>query len=245
MSSILRQLPRGLALMLPWAVSGCVAATAGVGAGYRANSGERHTSSSAYQIRIGGEGLGRVRVWSMGVVQSSDDDADLLDVHLRIRNESDAPMALNVDETDLEVVTPDGRVHPVDAPELVSGGTTVAPGKVGKIGLRFVLPEGVEPDEIEGFDLEWTLDTGRGPYEEVTSFAVQEPRAHAAVFWPAYAPWWWDVAYPWGWWYPGYVGFGVGVGAGSYYGGHHRGPHGGGFHGGGYHGGGHHGGPRR
>jgi len=93
----------------------------------------------------------------------------------------------------------------------------------------------VTVEAIDGYDLDWTINTTKGPVNEVASFARRESQGRAAAYWPVYDPWWWG-AYPWGiggWW--GYPGVGLYYPGYYYGGGHFRGGHRGGFHGGGGH----------
>ena len=86
----------------------CIGVAAGARGTYVAGPTKGRSASTAYAIRVGnGPALGRVRVWSAGVTHAGEDDL-LVDVHLRIRNDSDAEMQLDVRATELQLIADDG-----------------------------------------------------------------------------------------------------------------------------------------
>ena len=200
----------------------CIGVAAGARGTYVAGPTKGRSASTAYAIRVGnGPALGRVRVWSAGVTHAGEDDL-LVDVHLRIRNDSDAEMQLDVRATELQLIADDGSVEVVSLPTYLTGTTRIAAHASGQVGLRYALPDDLSAEEVQGFDLDWTVKTADGPFSEVTSFASQRRTGEALVYWPVYDPWWWG-------WGP-YVGFGFG--GGFYHGGPGR-PGGWPHHGGG------------
>jgi hypothetical protein len=183
-------------------ISGCASRTAR----YRPVQASTYTRTGQpaayYPIRVSGETLGHVKVWSPGGFPVKEGPG-VVDVHLRVRNDSNAPMTVEIARTDLELTTSDGTHYVLSAPYKVTGETTVQPGLLGRVAIEYPLPSGVKAGDVNVFELNWDLQTSKGSYGDSTPF-VRAPTPSPA--W-VYSPYW---GYP-GWWGPGW-GWGLGFG---------------------------------
>lgn len=148
-----------------------------------------------YSVIVGKEPLGRVKVATDGAYLDGGDAASpVVGIQLRLRNDSESPMHLDLLHTDLELVTRDKRSFVVERPTGVHGASEVAPGAMGRTTLVYALPDGVSVGDVASFELNWSIVTSGGPYSESTAFVRQEHASGARyVYYPTY------VGYPFGW----------------------------------------------
>lgn len=172
---------------------GCAARTAAyepVNATGRSGGG---LPAAMYSVSIEKTRLASVKVWSGGGYQATIDGKEMpvVELRVRIRNQSDSPITLDTAGSDLELVNNDGAIAVADTPVRVDGDTTVAPGALGRFGLIYALPSGLEPGSVVSLELNWELNTGKGPYTQSTAFRQVGKRG---VRW-VYEPYWYG---PWG-----------------------------------------------
>lgn len=166
-----------------------VALAAGCGGPPGARPPARMTAAS-YDIRLEGRPIAHVRAWTFGRDRDEPPGRRALEVHLRVRNLSSAPLALDAAAATLEVRTETDPVLLIPGPARVEGAPVVAPGESEWVGLSFELPERAHPDEVTGYELLWSLDTVAGRVSRTTTF-VGEPRggggyAYRATTFPFY-----------------------------------------------------------
>jgi hypothetical protein len=80
---------------------------------------------------------------------------------LRLRNDGQSPMQLDLDDVALELRTEDGEVIVLDELEF-KGDRKVQPGSTGRGEFIAHLPEGVEVDDLVGFELLWAVENEEG-----------------------------------------------------------------------------------
>jgi hypothetical protein len=194
---------RGLFVLLAGLMVGCAARTAS----YRpslANTFSSGYRASLYRIVVDNHNLGTVKVYSEGgYAKPVDGSQPVIDVRLRIRNTSDAPIRLKLAQTDLDVDTATGNLV-IKAPMQTTGVASVPPGAIGRIALFYALPGKLAPGNVNSFDFNWVLDTGQGLYSQTTPFFRRMVR-NVYVYYPSYYYWWGSPwGYPWGppWGYP-------------------------------------------
>ncbi len=159
-----------------------------------------------YRIVVDKHPMGTAKVYSEGgFKQPKDGSQPVIDVRLRVRNTSDAPISLNLARTDL-VVDTDNQSLVLKQP--VAGVTNIAPvpaGGVGKMVLEYPLPANLTPKEVNSFEFSWALDTSVGMYTQTTPFIRIQYR-NAYYYYPGWYggyPYW-GPGYPYGWgwgWY--------------------------------------------
>jgi hypothetical protein len=190
-------LPAGL-------MAGCAAQTAS----FRptlANTSSLGYRASLYSIIVDKHTLGTVKVYSEdGYKTPEDGSQSVIDVRLRIRNSSDAPIRLDLAHTDIDVDTDTGDLVIKD-PVRAIGVEAIPPGAIARIALFYPLPGHLPPSNVNSFDFNWVLDTSKGLYSQSTPFIRRMVR-NVYRYYPSYYPW----DYPWGWygWYPPYWYYG-------------------------------------
>jgi hypothetical protein len=194
---------QGVFILLAGLMVGCAAQTAS----YRpslTNTFSAGHRASLYRIVVDNHNLGTVKVYSEGGYRKpADGSQPVIDVRLRIRNTSDAPIRLKLDQTDIDLDT-DTENLVIKEPIQTAGVTSIPPGAIGRIALFYALPGKLQPGNINSFDFNWALDTGQGAYSQTTPFLRRMVR-HVYTYSPSYYYWWGD---PWGspWGYPwGYL----------------------------------------
>jgi hypothetical protein len=194
--------------------------------------------ATLYDVTLDDQRLGIVKIYSEGGYKVPQDGSQpVIDVRLRIRNLSDAPMSLDLAKSDVSAETSKGE-QTLRQPLRVPGETSVPAGGTAVVVLNYPLEGNLRPDQVGSFDFDWTLRTDKGDYAQTTPF-VRRYVNDVYSYYPLYGGWWGPGWGPgWGWWGPGW-GWGYGVGF-AYGGGHEEGEHGGREHGSGEHGGGEH-----
>lgn len=146
-----------------------VAPVAGCGGapGTRPFDPRRRLTAAQYDLSLDGRPLGHVKVWTRATL-----DADrLLEVHLRLRNDTTAPMRLDAAGARLEVRTESDPLLIIAGPVRVDGAPEVPPGGMQRVALAFELPPRAHPAEVTGYELLWSLETVAGRLSRTTTFA--------------------------------------------------------------------------
>lgn len=161
--------------------------------------------ASYYQIDVDDKTLGNVRIWSQGgYEEETNGKRAVISIGVRIRNISSGPITLQLERTDLDITVSARRPPAVlSAPTRTSGSLTVPAGQIERVLLVYELPSGLEPDDIQGFELNWVLETPAGTYAQSTPFMKVEYRQWPGYYWP-YSYYGWGYPY-WGGW--GYYGW--------------------------------------
>lgn len=154
----------------------------------------RDLRAAYYELTVDGRNVGDVRVWSPGGYDKRiDGEVEVIEIGLRIRNDSDAPIALRPARTSLDILTDDREFVTVRRPVVMPDPEelVVPPGDMRTITLSYPVPGDMEPDDVEGFEFNWVLRTDYGPYSQSTPFVQDEDR-YAYYYYPyPYAAWWW------------------------------------------------------
>lgn len=176
-------------------------------------------AASQYDVRVDERQVGHVKVWSIGSpprdAQLPAERKRLLQIGMRIRNDGEVPMRLDLSATDLEVHTDEDRIFVVDAPVQVNGLVDVGPGRIERIELLYELPAGVRLKQVLGYELVWALEAGEQRVTRSTMFRRAEDDRGYYYYpygYPYGAPYLgaWGT-YPWG------LGFGAGYRAGYWW----------------------------
>jgi hypothetical protein len=172
-------------------------------------------AAASYEVEVNEKDLGDIKLWSTG---APDDTAALpakkdrlLQVGVRIRNDSEGPMRLDLGRTELEVRTDDDRLWVIDAPLQVTGSVDIEAAKTERLELLFELPPGVKLKDVVGYELVWAMETTEGRLSRSSTFVRQRDEG-GYYYRPYYAPYGgFGYGYPYGW------SSGVGLGVGSSY----------------------------
>ncbi len=171
-----------------------------------AQGSETGPSGAYYELRSDRGSLGDAKVgWrGFGV---GDDDTTAVRISMRLRNDSEVPLSLNRERTELEMKVGQAPEWVVGPPSDIQGESTVPPGEIRRLELIFDLPEGADLDEVRWFELNWSVASG-GADEQVTQVSystpfVQEGRRRYRPRWSGYYGTYPYYASPY-WGYPGY-----------------------------------------
>jgi hypothetical protein len=145
-----------------------------------------------YELEVGGQNVGDVRVWSPGGYKTEIDGEKerVVQGAMRIRNDSDQPLTLQLDRTYLEIVVEGHDFLTVEKPSRVQGETTIPPNSSQRVDLFFTLPEGVDPKDVKGFELDWVVETAAGLYSQSTPFSRERDQTRYGYY-PYYPSWYW------------------------------------------------------
>lgn len=166
-----------------------------------------------YELNAGQRAVGDVKVWSNGAKVEGDNV--IVEVGMRLRNNLDTPMTIDVSGCGLEVMK-DKAIEVVDDESATTGDTTIAPGGMNRVTLRYTLPAKTDLDKVSGLDFYWRITTADGPVSRSTAF--QRVSTNNGYYYSPYIYGGWGYGGAWGagfgpGWGPGYgLGFG-----GTYY----------------------------
>lgn len=161
-----------------------------------------------YEVTIGQRKLGDVKIWSDGSFED-DDDVERIHIGMRIRNDGEEPLRLVLEDTELELRTPEEEMFLVEeevgAPPVVE----IGPRETRRFDLFYPLPEELDADELSGVELIWALEGPGGRVGRSTPFMRELRGGRYRGYATPYHPY----PYPF---YPG-ASFGVGVGRSIYW----------------------------
>lgn len=150
-------------MTLPRACAGALLLLAGCSTNFRpleANSRVPSDMAAAeYSLTDASRNLGAAQVW---LVPPEDDDAQLVQVGLRLRNEGDSPVRLDLNDTELEARTKKGELYVIEQIQSVIGDEVVQPRTTGRVELSFLLPRDVAFKDLAGFELIWAVKSDDG-----------------------------------------------------------------------------------
>lgn len=111
--------------------------------------------------------IGEAAIWTEGT--RKEEGSRSVDVRMRIHNRTEAPMELDLANTELHVTTNDAASVTVKQAEHVSGTLQVDGGKTSGLAVSYPLPEKFDPKNIAEFDLSWRLRTRGGEVVSATT----------------------------------------------------------------------------
>jgi hypothetical protein len=170
-------------LILVFLVSGC-------GAAQHFDAAERATATSpmgdeAAEYEIAGPDgrTAEVKVWSSGAYEGEVDGREVTVVEVVLEIENDGPAPVELTEVKIDSAEASGTSFEDVAPYRIEGEPRVAPGGERRLRAFFSLPERYDPEDIEQFEIEWSLAHGGGTYTQRTPFQ-QPPRVYADYPYP-------------------------------------------------------------
>lgn len=116
-------------------------------------------AAAEYSLVDRARNLGAAQVW---LIPPKNSDAQIIQLGLRIRNEGDSPVRLDLDDTELEVRADDGQLHVIPQIQSIVGDEVVAPQTTGRMQLAFLLPAKLTFGDLAGFELIWAVKTDDG-----------------------------------------------------------------------------------
>lgn len=97
--------------------------------------------------------MGAAQVW---LEEPAGDDRRVR-LGLRLRNEGASPLRLDLDDTELEVRTGEGKLYVIAEIQALTGDEVVPPRTTGRAHLDFLLPAELAMDDLVGFELVWAV----------------------------------------------------------------------------------------
>lgn len=117
-----------------------------------------------YDLPAGGEAT----LWSEGA--SEHDGATAIQVGMEFKNRGDETIVVYTADAVLARVNLGDRELARIAPVSPEGMIVIAPGGERTVSLRFDLPAGVRPQDVDGFDVRWGARVGAVAYLQTTPF---------------------------------------------------------------------------
>lgn len=127
--------------------------------------------------------VGEVKVWSDGAERQ--DGVTVVHVAFEIENFSADELRFDEDALRLDSATLDRGVLRGVPPALIEGARTIAPRSAATVGAIFVLPEEVQPQQVDAFRVHWRV-SGAATLAQITPFFEEEEVRMAA------GPYYWD-----------------------------------------------------
>ena len=159
--------------------------------------------AAAYDVSLGDRDVGEVKVWSAGAreVPFEGETRTLLHVGLEVENASSSSLSINPADLYVDAVATDDEVLEGFTVVAVNGPTSIAPGQSGRLDAYFEMPRGIEPDDLDAFQLRWALRDGREVHTEWTSFIERSypygyDDRYAYYYGYPYDPWYGPYGYP-------------------------------------------------
>lgn len=147
-------------------------------------------SAAEYDLSTKQGDFGEVRVWSAGAKEVSYQGRERTVLHIgfEVENISDAPLRMPAEGVRLDSVGLDDSVLEGIAVSRLDGPTAIAPNESARIDATFLLPEGIEPDDLDNFRLRWEIRQNGTVYAEWTPFVEQAYPYDRYAYSPVYDP---------------------------------------------------------
>ncbi|MBX3470009.1 MAG: hypothetical protein KF878_24290 [Planctomycetes bacterium] len=115
-------------------------------------------ATADYSLTEQDRNFGAAQVW----LAEPDPDSRRVRLGIRLRNEGSSPLRLDLEDTELELRTEDGRLLVVAEIEAFLGDQVFAPQRTSRSELVFVLPEDLTLGDLVGFELVWAVASEDG-----------------------------------------------------------------------------------
>jgi hypothetical protein len=185
-------LARAIVATLALASSACASRSESFAAAERQSLATDGYVSAQYDALVAGDVIGDVKVWSSGAFVDERSGRTLVHVGFELENNSQAEYELPAHEVVIEGATIDGVLRePVDL-YYQDGDGRVAPGREARLDLWFAMPQGVQPQHLDAFQVRWAVRNPEGRYAQRTPFTEYEPPAGYTLADSAYyyhSPW--------------------------------------------------------
>ncbi len=150
-------------------------------------SPEGKTAAAEYEVesRSGAE-IGEIKVWTEGAYEAEVDGRErtVVQIVFEVENQQDAPLTLS--QVQLDGVEVDGARLDAVQPTRIEGPTTIAPGADARVRAYFTLPTAKRPNDVERFEVTWTVQKGDTTYRQRTPFVQQVDRYYNNYYTPYY-----------------------------------------------------------
>lgn len=167
-------------------------AAMGCGGAQHFDASERATASSPrgdlsaeYEIGEPSAPLAEVKVWTSGAYRESVDGVDVTVIEVVFELENHGALPIDLQGVVLDSARARGAHFDDLPPFRVEGEHMVAPSAETTMRAYFALPDRYDPEDIERFEVGWSLRHDGGTYTQSTPFR-QAPEYYAAYSHPGY-----------------------------------------------------------
>lgn len=151
-----------------------------------------HGYREAMYDLVGPQGrFGEAKVWSRGAYRH--EDRTVIQVAIELHNTGGKPFDLRASDVVLDPVRADDTAI-ANVPAAENSDLVFASGAIGEAGFHFVLPPDVDPGDVRGFRVRWTVRSPEFSYSQNTPFMRERTGTYAYYPYPAYPyyGWWCD-----------------------------------------------------
>ncbi len=141
----------------------------------RVDTADAKGTVADYDMKTVQAPLGDARVWAVGAYRAAVNGQrrTVLQVAVALDNESGEELA--VESLHLGWVQVNETRYEDVEPIRIDGSQTIAPGADARLDAYFVVPTDEEPNDVEGFRLDWTVSRGEARYRQSTEFEQAVP----------------------------------------------------------------------
>lgn len=152
-----------------------------------------------YEVEKRQRNIGDVKIWSPGAYPAQiNGEQTAIHVRMRVRNDTQEPLELALNETYVEITTDERRFVTVRDEARVEGAATVEAISTTRLDLYYVLPGDLDADDVAAFELNWMLRTAEGVVTQTTPFVRDEEEPN--VYWRPSFYFGYNYGYPYGPW---------------------------------------------
>jgi hypothetical protein len=154
------------AVVLAALIIGCAGESTGAfsPATVSSRAGATHPATT-YDVQVGTQRVAQAKVWT-----EATEKPRIIDVGLDVRNETNAPLSVDVAHSGLEVTTRNAGTVSLPSPTRVGGSPTAAPSDRTVVKLGYALPDAIPANDVLGYRFEWQLTTNAGSVRKTTDF---------------------------------------------------------------------------
>jgi hypothetical protein len=167
--------------------------------------GPPNAGAAYYMLDAGEHHVGDAKVWTRGIKKEGrQDEAPAIRLGLRIRDDGADPIRVDLDASELEIQTTDGKLFFQKASN-VSGNASIDPHSTGRLYWAFDLPSNIRSEDVTAFEFNWTIESGDLRMSRSTPFFRKRVREDSRYFYvdPGFRfgyGWGWHHLPPYWWW---------------------------------------------
>ncbi len=163
-------------------------------------------AGSYQQLELDGVTIGNVKIWSQGVFRHSADTGMVMHIGMRVMNDSQEELILDLGNTQLLAHFDEGQSVALKNIAEMVGSDRIPAGIRARIELLYSLSNELGSRDVKIFELDWVIKKGERRLSISTPFYRDPNRRHvyfASAYMWGYYPWspYWAASYPL-WIYP-------------------------------------------
>lgn len=141
--------------------------------------------AAEYAISTRAGELGDAKVFTRGAFRAEVDGRERTVVHVGFQVENNAryPVRLAPERLVIDSATINEYVLQNVQPTRIEGPAAVRPGEIREFDVYFALPEGVDPQNVDAFRVQWSLTANGMSYSQHTPFLEYEETYYHTPYW--------------------------------------------------------------